>query len=137
MSLRDQLEAVRVEHGRLDPAVLVDAARPAGHPLHDRFEWDDSVAGEAWRRVQAHRLIQAVRVLDLRHDDGPRNLRAYVAVPQPEGRPDYRPLEEVANDEFAAKLVLQEAEREWRQMFRRFSHLNEFVAMVRQDIAAA
>jgi hypothetical protein len=134
MSLRDHLEEIRAEHGRLDPAIVVDAARPEDHPLHDRFEWDDSVAGESWRRVQAHRLIQAVKIIDLRTDDAPRHLRAYVAIPQPDGRPDYQPLEDVAHDDFTSRLLLQEAEREWRQLSKRYAHLSEFIAMVRADV---
>lgn len=137
MSLRGHLDAIRAEHGRLDPGLVVDAARPEDHPLHDRFEWDDSIAGEAYRRVQAHRLIQAVRIVDIRPADGPRSLRAYVAVQQASGPPDYRPLEEVAQDPFAAKLVLQDAEREWKQLRRRYGHLLEFMEMVRSDVAEA
>lgn len=136
MSLRDQLEAVRMEYGRLDPPLLVNVARAEDHPLHGEFEWDDSLAGEAHRRRQAHELIQGVRIVHTRDGSGPRSLRAYVAVPQPDSaQPDYRPLEEVARDEFAAKIVLQAAEREWRTLKTRYGHLVEFIDMVRQEVA--
>lgn len=62
-NLRDQIEAIRASHGRLTPELVVDEARNPDHPLHHRFDWDDVVAGEKWRRVQAGELIRSVRVI--------------------------------------------------------------------------
>ena len=36
--------------GVLTPSAVVESARDEGSPLHDKFEWDDGVAAEAWRR---------------------------------------------------------------------------------------
>lgn len=50
--------------GRLTPEALLEASRPKGTPLHDRFDWDDeTVAGAARRHRQAQDLIQAVGVV--------------------------------------------------------------------------
>jgi hypothetical protein len=54
-----ELDAQR--RGRLTAQELVDLARPADHPLHADFEWDDAKAGEAYRRKQASILIKMVR----------------------------------------------------------------------------
>lgn len=48
--------------GRLTPRAVVDAARDENHPLHGEFEWDDTVAAEAYRLDQARQLIADVRV---------------------------------------------------------------------------
>lgn len=48
--------------GKLDPQDVVDVARH-DNALHGAFEWDDSVAGEAFRRDQARNLIRAVVIL--------------------------------------------------------------------------
>ena len=41
---------------------VVQAARPARHPLHRAFEWDDKTAADAFRLDQANDLIRNLRV---------------------------------------------------------------------------
>lgn len=61
MDLRTALQGIYDQHQQLTPAIVVDEARDAAHPLHSRFDWNDATAGEAWRRQQAHELIQIGR----------------------------------------------------------------------------
>lgn len=42
----------------LTPQRLVDVSRDVNAPLHNEFEWDDSIAGEKYREQQAQKLIQ-------------------------------------------------------------------------------
>lgn len=134
--LRAQLEAVRARHGRLTPDVVLDDAREPGHPLHSRFEWNDSVAAERYRREQAHELIRSVRVT-YRPSDGPaREVRRFLPVPRPNSRqPDYQDVDTIAADPVAAAVVLAQFEREWRALRTRFGHLTEFFAVVDRDRA--
>ncbi len=137
MSLRDQLEAIRAEHGYLTPQILVDAARPKAHPLHERFEWDNRLAGEAWRREQAHRLIQSQRV-SYQPPTGPRqDLRAYVVTaPHPESKtPTYEPIEDALADPLKRQIVLQTMERDWRTLKGRYEQVHEFARMILSDLA--
>ena len=135
MSLRDQLQAVYDEHGRLTPANVVDTARPAEHPLHDRFEWDNEVAGEAYRLEQARRLIRSVRVVYREADEkeSARTVRAFHAIRDEEGTA-YRPVEEVQESPLLTKLLLQDMEREWKQLMRRYGQFEEFLKLVRDDL---
>ena len=48
--------------GKLEPQDVVDAARH-DNALHGAFEWDYSVAGEAFRRDQARNLIRSVVII--------------------------------------------------------------------------
>lgn len=135
MSLRDHLQAIYDEHGRLTPAIVVDEARAKTHPLHSRFEWDNRVAGERWRREQAHELIRSVKVVyrEPSETDPGADVRAWHAVRSDDGHV-YEPAETVATDEFMSALVLRDMEREWRAMHRRYGGFREFVAMVRGDV---
>lgn len=134
-SLRDQLEQIREQHGYLDPALVVEVATPKTHPLHDRFEWDNKAAGDAWRQEQAHRLIQSVRVTYMA-GDRPKDVRAYLAVPRPESRqPTYEPTAEAMRDEFTRKIVLTQMEREWRSLQARYGDLVEFADLVAASLA--
>lgn len=49
--------------GGLTPKRLVDASRAIDSPLHDEFEWDDSIAGEKYREEQAARIIRQLVVV--------------------------------------------------------------------------
>lgn len=137
MSLREDLQAVYDENGRLTPALVVDAARPKSHPLHSRFDWDNRTAGEAWRREQASQLIRSVRVVYRKPDsDQKLEIRAFHAVSGPEGH-SYEPNEKVVNDPVLRAIVLRDMEREWRQLHQRYSDFEEFYALVLSDLRAA
>lgn len=138
MSLRDHMQAIYEQHGKLTPELVVQAARPKSHPLHDRvFDRPPAEAAEAWYRGRAHELIQSVRVVYREADEtGPeRTVRAFHAVPStgPEGFV-YEPTEKVASDPFARRLVLSAMEREWRQLLSRYEAFEEFLSLVDGDL---
>lgn len=138
MGLREQLQAIYDQHGKLTPELVREEARPKGHPLHDRvFDRPKGEAAEAWYLRRAHELIRKVRVRDTRADEegeepseapvGP-NPRAFQAI-RSEG-PDtyiYEPTEKVAKDEFAFKLLMREMEREQKQLTARQEEFIEYV----------
>lgn len=133
MSVKQQLEDIYAAHGELTPKLLVDTARPDDHPLHDRFEWDNTVAGEKYREEQARGLIRTVRVVEVHGDTDVTSVRAFHSVPRPAGQ-TYVPLDEVIADPFTRTIVLKAAEREWRRVFSRNKHLAEFIDMVLRDL---
>lgn len=131
--LLDHLQAIRDERGALTPALVVEAARDPEHPLHSRFEWDDTAAAEKWRLEQASQLLRVVR---LPAENGrPSDLRAFVAVKGAEThQADYVPTAEAMSDEFARRLVLRDMEREWEALKRRYEHMREFAALIASDM---
>jgi hypothetical protein len=136
--LRDQLQAIHDQHGRLTPELVVQVARPKSHPLHDRvFDREPREAAEAWYRQRAHELIQSVRVVYREGDDaGPeRSVRAFHAVRREDGYA-YEPVEKVVEDEFTRSLLLRDMEREWKQLYARFEQFEEFLSMVANDVTA-
>lgn len=139
-SLRDELQAVYDQHGKLTPELLVEAARPKGHPLHDRvFDRSTTEAAESWYRHRAHDLIQSVKIVyrEASEETGPElRVRAWHAV-RSEGPEafNYQPVEKVAADPFTRQLVLREMEREWKQLFDRYEKFEEFLAIVTTDVS--
>lgn len=133
--LHQQLLAIRAERGSLRPQDVVDVARDDSHPLHSRFEWDNEIAGEAYRRVQASELIRSVKVVYAESPEGEeRKVRGWSVIPKAEDsseeRCGYVPTEEAVQDPFTAKLLLREAEREFKACQRKYGHLREFADMV-------
>lgn len=135
-NLRDQLLGIRAQHGRLTPEIVVDEARPEEHPLHARFEWNDTVAAEQWRREQASELIRSVKIRYVDSSAKTGEVRAFVAVRGESPAADYQPTEEALSDPFTAKLLLAEFEREWRAFKARYEHMAEFAEVILRDVAA-
>ena len=103
-----------IEHdtGCLTPAVVVAAAKAKTHPLHDRFEWDDKIAGARYRLDQARELIRSVKIEVLNDDRlGPRHVRRYVSVGDSSGRAYHR-VEEVLTSEDLRAQAFEQWERE-------------------------
>jgi hypothetical protein len=131
-TLLEQLTEIRDQHGALNPVLVVDTARDPGHPLHSRFDWDDTVAAHKWRLEQASQLLRAVKMPA--SPTRPGDLRAFVAVKGAQAHSsDYVPTGEAMEDEFARKLVLRNMEREWRTLKRRWEHMREFADLIARD----
>lgn len=136
-SLRDTLQAIYDERGALTPRVVVDAAADEDHPLHDRLEWDDAIAGDRYRLVQAQEMIRSVRVVYRKptgksRDDG--TVRYWHAIRGEDGY-SYEPADVVANDPVLTQILMMDMKREWKSLQARYGAFAEFVQMVRKDVA--
>ena len=133
--LRSQLQQIYDQHERLTPQIVVDEARDEAHPLHDRFEWDNQIAGEKYRLDQARRLIRSVRVVyrEASESEAARTVRAYHAIRDEQGNA-YQPVEEIVENQIATKILLQDMHREWLQLKRRYGMFEEFLQLVRADL---
>jgi hypothetical protein len=136
-NLQQILQEIYQERGRLTAHDVLEEARVPGHPLHSRFEWDDSVAAERYRLDQARQLIREVKITFVpRGATEPESVRGYFSVPSPEGRA-YQPTEEIANNPLMLKMLLNDMSRDWNRMRERYGHLVEFTDMVRRHLDAA
>lgn len=135
MSLRDALQRIYDERGTLTATIVVDEARDESHPLHGKFEWDNSVAAEAYRRAQAQELIRSVKVVYREADDADaaRSVRKWHSVRRDTGYA-YEPVEKVLENEFTKRLVLADMRREWQALKRRYEQFAEFSNMIRDDL---
>jgi hypothetical protein len=56
-----ELERIYKKNQNITPDLVLEAATSPKHPLHDYFEWNDTVAGQKYRKAQAYTLILASR----------------------------------------------------------------------------
>lgn len=135
--LRGELMTIRAEHGALTPSIVVDAARPDDHPLHTRFEWDDTIAAEAHRRQQARLLISTV-IRDVRRPNGqPASIREFHSIRgEDDADPSYEPLDDIIADPLMTAILLATMKRDWLTLKRRYERFAEFYKMVLEDLAA-
>lgn len=133
-SLRELLQGIYDQQGKLTPALVVQTARDPEHPLHERFEWDDSVAAEKWRLEQGHQLITTCRLTYRGSKGESKEVRSFHAFRSPDGGYQYEPGEKVARDGMLSQLLKKEMERDWKTLKRRYEQWDEFRQMVIGDL---
>jgi len=124
------LSALQEAQGGLTPdAVVADAADPDS-PLHEAFEWDDAVAGAAYRLTQARYVLRSLVVSTESVNDG-RPIRYFVNVEGEKDEPaTYRPLEDVLSDAVLRRTVIARALKELDAWQRRYDEMVEFASLV-------
>lgn len=136
--LRDQLLEIQAAAGYLTPEAVVEAARSEDSPLHGRFEWNDSVAAERYRKDQARDLIRSVKVEFVDGRGEPQAVRAFHSVRSAQaGRPVYQTVEKIAEDDIAAQQLLRQMDLDWRSFKRRYGNLDAFLKLMAREAAAA
>lgn len=99
--------------GVVHAQAVVDAARDEASPLHGHFEWDDSIASEQYRLIQARSLIRRIK-MTVTVQNIPLRTNVYVSEPKqrkvsPGG---YSRLLDVRSDEERSRdLVIDEMNR--------------------------
>jgi len=134
--LRTQLTGIYQAHGELTPQIVVDEARPEGSPLHSRFDWNDQIAGEKYRLVQAQQLIRAVRIEYIaRGSDEKKFIRAFSSLRESsdEEVTGYAPTEQILENPVTRKILLRNMERDIADLKRKYGHLTEFAQIMRDE----
>lgn len=137
--LRGMLLAIREKRGRLTPQIVLDEARDPAHPLHSRFEWDNNIAAEKYRLLQAASLLRVKYKTET--SGGQRDLRAFwvtrpVANDDENAESEYTPIEEVILDPIAKQLMLNQMRREWKAFQSRYGNMMEFADFVLEQLTA-
>jgi hypothetical protein len=138
MSVERVLRDIYEREGRLSPDLLLQVAEPEDHPLHHRFEWDDSVAGPLYRLEQAARIIRSVRVVVEREPERPPvSVRAFVAREEmglAESPGEYVPVAEVIASDLMRSAWFRQLEQDWQRLKARAAGSKEFADMVLSDL---
>lgn len=115
--------------GKLQPQDVVNEARDDGHPLHPCFEWDDSVAAEAYRCEQAGGIIRNIIITPEDPDAEDVEVRAFVSIHEEDNR-FYVPTEAALAKPETREQVLKDALDQLLAWKKRYSDLQEFAALI-------
>jgi hypothetical protein len=121
-------QMARIEKkGPLTPSALVKANRREGTPLHDYFEWDDAIAADKYREVQASYVIRAIEIT-VKGCTEP--TRAYVSVSAEGGGFSYINVEAALSMQPTRDEVLENALAELREFEKKYSGLMELASVI-------
>lgn len=113
--------------GRLTPAELVEVSRPEDAPLHNEFEWNDSIAARKWREQTGRVMIASIQVVaDAEEDQKP--VRAYFNIEKTSA--EYIPTEIIFSDEAKKNRLLEIAKRELRSFKVKYITLTELAGVM-------
>jgi hypothetical protein len=127
---KEERQAIYEDHlkkhdGHYDPATFVDEAEDPNHPAHDALEWDDTIAGRAYRIEQARRFVSDLKVkwVDVTVDS------RLKTMPTPKYSPmAFSPMTETgARIESYVTLDLNDETRQKQFVFEARKRLNEYL----------
>lgn len=128
MTLQQSLEALAERNGgELTAAAVVDYARPKTSPIHDRFTWDNKVAGDKYRLLEAAMLIRSVRISfeDNAGEVAP-PVRAFVNIRENPKEPGaYIPIQRALSCAETSAAMLESAKREADSFRRKYASLEQ------------
>lgn len=108
------------KEGRLTADELVDVSRPEEAPLHNEFEWDDSIAGENWRKQQARCLINSLIVIS---PETNKEVRKFFNIVSSDRK--YESIDVIMKSVDKRDALLRDAMRELSAFRKKYAHLNE------------
>lgn len=108
------------EEGRLTAGDLVEESRPEDAPLHEEFEWDDTVAAEEYRKCQARHIINSI-IEVVSPEIVP--IRAFFNIVHQE--PNYESVRTIISDEEKRSALLKKALSELQSFEQKYSALVE------------
>ncbi len=104
---------------------VVDMARNENSEMHDCFEWDDSIAGNKYREIQAAKIIRLL-VITKEDDDKKEektNIRFFVSTGNNDNT--YTPTRLIVRNQTAYEELLERAYAELRAFKAKYSNLKE------------
>ena len=125
----ERLEVLRGEQGQLTAEIVVIDARPETSPLHSAFTWDDAVAAQSWREVQARHLLKALMVTV---EGRAEPTRAFIVGGEnpDDGQRSYKTVARVMGDAELRRQALAAALRELRAFRAKYEELQELAGIL-------
>ncbi len=102
---------------------LLEVSRPEEAPLHNEFEWDDSIAAEAYREEQARYIIRQLVIQT--EEEQPATVRAFFKI---EGK-TYEDVGTILMSPTKTQAMLERALTEFRAFRAKYYSLKELTPL--------
>lgn len=129
-------------HLEVTPEDVLSDAKRKRSPLHNFFEWEDSVAAEKYRVQQARYMLRSIRVVV--EKEAVEETRAFVPVvirePEKEPRKVYTTVQYALSDEQLRQQTIEYALKQlenWRNRWNEYTELADALRAVDEVIAKA
>ena len=111
------------ERDALTAENLIEVSKPEDAPLHNDFEWDNNIAADEYRKVQARRIISALVVVPDEYIKTSEPVRAYFKIEETGNA--YSQLTAIIASPTKKELLLKTALRELDAFEKKYQTLEE------------
>ena len=127
-----QFEKIEKEKGEITSQTVLDEARPESSPIHELFEWDDTVAAEKYRLNTASSIIRCLAIEVEDKDKKPIKCKAFVNVSKESGvtaKGKFINVSSAMENEDTRDIVIKRALNELRAFQNKYKSLVEFAGL--------
>jgi hypothetical protein len=122
----ETIHRIEAKHGECTAKLLLEEARGKKSPIHELFEWDDTVAAEKYRLKQATDIITAIAVvMDDNKEEAPM-IRAFANVGA-KNDGSFISMHKALSSEESRRIVLSHALDELKAFKAKYVNLKEFI----------
>jgi len=83
-NIYDEIRKMYDKNKSISAEQVLQESKDPNHPLHKYFEWDDEIAGNKYRLIQARNLIKSI-ILEITNADNKKfNVRGFLSVSEGE-----------------------------------------------------
>lgn len=104
-----ELEDLEKQNGSINRYEVLEKAKNENTELHKCFEWDDSVAGEKYRLIQASNILTSISVKVTEKE----TTRYYVNVKTKENEKEYKNIKAVINNPDEYEQLISKARKDF------------------------
>lgn len=108
----------------ITPENVVELARNDKSAIHNDFEWNDTIAGEKYRRIQAAEMIRMLVITPVEKDNEP--TRVFEITTK---KNTYEPVQMIVRKPDEYQSLLKRALSELREFEKRYRRLSELEAV--------
>ena len=124
-----EFERLEEQNGTLTAVDVLDSAKSEDSPLHELFEWDDTVAANKYRLSQASFYIRILVKTEVQEEQ-PKSFRAYVNInPNPQSAGTFENTVTALSKEDTRRIVLNNALKELVSFQNKYNTLIELSAV--------
>ena len=121
----NELSKIEEENGQVTKENFLETARSEESPLHNLFEWNDTVAAEKYRLSQAGYYIRMLVKTLVQEEEKPKTFRAFVSISNHEEKGQFIDTQKALSQEDTRKIVLNNALKELNVFKSKYENLNE------------
>lgn len=124
------VEQIEERDGEVTKESFLEESRPEDAPTHQMFEWDDSIAAEAYRLEQSRHIINCLQIVVEDSNKEKTSVPAVLNIAS-DRKAVYQNIVTVLSNEESRDLVLNRLQREVDQLIERNRHIDGFLDILR------
>ena len=126
MRYGSRLNELAQSKGLVRATDIVEDAADDQSPLHDFFEWDDTVAAGKWREDQAYYLLRNIAVVTEQPDGQEKEIRLMYNIVDTDNTRGYVNIVRILDEQELRQQIIDKALRElrsWRDKYKTYKEL--------------